>query len=278
LSADELQLGGQAAMALLQLLIFGVGIVVYLRLLTRIEQDGGQVRATSFDLPDLLMSIVFASAFGGLAVKVAMRQATEDVTVRPDQVVQSGLFLAMMLAGIVIFLHVRGLLVVDLFGLRRLGLLRAIGWSALLIVSAFPFITLVNLITFAVLKGNVVRQPLVEFFRDAAERGDYPAMASVAATAIIIAPLCEEFLFRGYFYGVGKRYVGPWISGTVTALMFAAYHTNLASLPCLTLLAIALTLAYERTGSLWVPIGMHAIFNATSLGVLYAQGSGMLPP
>ncbi len=264
-------------MALFQLLLFAVGIVVYMRVLTGIEREGGQVRANRFDLSDLLMSIVFASAFGGLALKVALRDAGENAPVRPDHVVQSGVFLALILTGIVVFLHVRGLRVVELFGLRRLRPLRALGWAALLIVSAFPFIMLVNLITFAVLRGNVVRQPLVEFFRDAAERGDYTAMGSVAAAAIIIAPLCEEFLFRGYFYGVGKRFAGPWISGLVTALMFAAYHTNLASLPGLALLAIALTLAYERTGSLWVPIGMHAIFNATSLGVLYAQGTGLIP-
>ena len=30
-------------------------------------------------------------------------------------------------------------------------------------------------------------------------------------------------------------------------------------------------LAYERTGSLLVPIGMHAIFNLTSLVVIYGQ-------
>lgn len=263
-----------AAVVLVQLLLIAAGFVVYLKLLTRLQADGGQVKVAGFHLPDLLMSFVFASAFGGLALKIALRRPTEIAPIEADQVLQSGVFLAVILAGIIGFLHFRGLRIGEQFGLGRLRPLTALGWAALLLVSAFPFIAIVNLMTFAALDGDVVRQPLVDFFHVAAESGDYTAMLSVAATAIIIAPLCEEFLFRGYFYGVGKRYAGPWISGVATALMFAAYHTNLASLPGLFLLAVVLTLAYERTGSLWVPIGMHAIFNATSLAVLFAQASG----
>ena len=35
--------------------------------------------------------------------------------------------------------------------------------------------------------------------------------------------------------------------------------------------------AYERTGSLLVPIGMHALYNFTSLCFIYLQGRGLLP-
>ena len=52
---------------------------------------------------------------------------------------------------------------------------------------------------------------------------------------------------------------------------------SLTSLPGLFLLAVALTLAYERTGSLPVPITMHALFNAISLGVMYLQATHRLP-
>ena len=41
--------------------------------------------------------------------------------------------------------------------------------------------------------------------------------------------------------------------------------------------ALCLTLAYERTGSLLVPIGMHALFNFTSLSLIYLQARGFLP-
>ena len=40
--------------------------------------------------------------------------------------------------------------------------------------------------------------------------------------------------------------------------------------------ALCVTLAYERTGSILVPIGMHALFNFTSLLALYLNATGVL--
>ncbi len=101
-------------------------------------------------------------------------------------------------------------------------------------------------------------------------------MGTVLLAGVILAPVCEEFLFRGFFYGVAKRYAGAPLSGFLTAALFAAFHASLTSLPGLFVLAVALTLAYERTGSLAVPITMHALFNAMSLGLLYLQSIGRL--
>jgi uncharacterized protein len=127
------------------------------------------------------------------------------------------------------------------------------------------------------MKDDAEQQPLVELFRSAVQRGDITTVATIALAGVILAPICEEFLFRGYFYAVGKRYVGGWISGLFTAALFAAFHGSLTSLAGLFVLAIALTVAYERTGTLAVPITMHALFNATSLGVLYLQATNQLP-
>ena len=97
MSAGELQFAVTAGLVLVQLLLFAVGIVVYLRLIAKLQCEGGQVRATGFELPDLLMSVVFATAFGGLALKAALRRTAEDAAVRPDQLVQGGAFLAIIL-------------------------------------------------------------------------------------------------------------------------------------------------------------------------------------
>jgi len=274
LSADDFQIGGQAVLAL----IFSVGIVVYLRLVTQLASTGGQVKTDGLDLPDLLVSFVLLSAFGGLAFHAIMSGDASAEPAKPDHALQNSAVFVGIAAGVVALLYARGLRPGTLFGLSRIGPVRALGWALLLLLAAFPFIMLVNYITTKLLKEDAVRQPMVEFFRNAAERHDYAAMSSVGVAAIIVAPVCEEFFFRGYFYGVGKRYFGAWTSGALTALMFAAIHANLASLPGLFVLAVALTLAYEGTGSLLVPMGMHALFNATSLSVLYAQGTGILKP
>jgi membrane protease YdiL (CAAX protease family) len=48
---------------------------------------------------------------------------------------------------------------------------------------------------------------------------------------------------------------------------------NVPSLPGLFVLALCLTLAYEASGSLLVPIGMHALFNLSQLVALYVQAT-----
>ena len=96
-------------------------------------------------------------------------------------------------------------------------------------------------------------------------------MGKILVSAVVIQPICEEFLFRGFFYGVWKHYLGPWRAGFLACLLFAAFHASLAAFAGLFVLAVCLNIAYERTGSLLVPIGMHAIFNLTSLVVIYGQ-------
>jgi membrane protease YdiL (CAAX protease family) len=123
---------------------------------------------------------------------------------------------------------------------------------------------------------KAVAQPVVELFSKGAQQADYSAIAQILVAVVIIAPISEELLFRGYFFGVGKRYFGGLASGGMTALLFAAVHANLASLLPLFVFALCLTLAYERTGSILVPIGMHALFNFTTLLGLYLSATGLL--
>jgi membrane protease YdiL (CAAX protease family) len=88
---------------------------------------------------------------------------------------------------------------------------------------------------------------------------------AVAAIALIAAPLTEELVFRGCFYGVLRQVGGRWLAIGVTAVVFALIHGHAASIPGLLILAVALALLYEVTGSLWAPLALHAVFNGLSL-------------
>lgn len=266
----------QAALAALTVLLFGLGAGVYARVIARLRRTGGEVRAGCFDLPDLLVSAVLAMTFVGLLFRAVMAHGS-DAPLKPEHVLPSSLMFAVFVIGVCVFLAYRGLRVTEVVGLARLGAAPVCGWAALLLLGALPFVGVVNAVTVLLLKNAAEQQPLAELFREAAQHGDVSTMMKIVAAGVIIAPLCEEFLFRGYFYGVGKRYAGAWISGLFTAALFAAFHASLTSLAGLFVLAIALTLAYERTGTLAVPITMHALFNATSLGVLYLQATRRLP-
>jgi membrane protease YdiL (CAAX protease family) len=97
-------------------------------------------------------------------------------------------------------------------------------------------------------------------------------LGMMAFAAVIAAPICEEIVFRGYFYAILKRTIGILPAACCSALVFAAAHGNLTALLPLFLFGLALVVVYEKTGSIWAPIGAHFCFNGfTVLAQLAAR-------
>ncbi len=89
---------------------------------------------------------------------------------------------------------------------------------------------------------------------------------SVAIVAILAAPLVEEILFRGLIQTLIRSYIGrPWLSIVLTSVVFSTVHENYAHWPALFVLSVAIGYAYEKSGSLWQSIFMHAMFNGMSV-------------
>jgi membrane protease YdiL (CAAX protease family) len=86
--------------------------------------------------------------------------------------------------------------------------------------------------------------------------------------AVVVAPVFEEVLFRGLAYPVLKQRFGTVRALVAVSAAFALIHFHLPSTVPLFVLAVALALAYELTGSLLASITMHALFNATSVAML----------
>ncbi len=93
-----------------------------------------------------------------------------------------------------------------------------------------------------------------------------------SALLFIFAAMAEEVLFRGYPLQTFIRARLPWLGILLTSLAFAAVHLgNPDVVPGLTFLNTALAgvwlgVAYLRTRSLWLPVGVHWAWN-------WAQGS-----
>lgn len=262
-----------AAWAVAALFVF-IALAVYGRQVGRILREGGKVRVCDLGLPGLLMSLVFAGYFTMvtvLTIAAALRaghQAREP-EVNINLVLLNSLVFILFTAGIAGFLHYRGLRLREIFGLDRMRILAALGWSCGLVVAAFPILETANALTVLALHGNAESQVLVDLFSTAAHHHDYRAMGAILFSAVFIQPACEEFLFRGLFYGAWKRYLGSLRGGFLASLLFAAFHTSLAAFAGLFVLAVCLNIAYERTGSLLVPILMHALFNFAELLLLF---------
>jgi membrane protease YdiL (CAAX protease family) len=104
------------------------------------------------------------------------------------------------------------------------------------------------------------------------------ALVAASVFVCVIAPMAEEFFFRGFFFGtlrrwrivIGGRDVGTWVAAVITGMLFGLAHTGSASpqyLIPLGFLGFVLCVLRWRTGSLYPCIALHSANNSLALGV-----------
>lgn len=109
---------------------------------------------------------------------------------------------------------------------------------------------------------------------------DNPLYFFLAVLSIVIlAPLVEETLFRGFLQTYIRRHLGPKQAIFITSVCFSLFHYaagqglgNIAIIPSLFVLALFLGFLYEKQGSIAAPMFLHASFNAVSVVNLYLFG------
>ncbi|MDX2114020.1 MAG: CPBP family intramembrane glutamic endopeptidase [Planctomycetota bacterium] len=109
----------------------------------------------------------------------------------------------------------------------------------------------------------------------ATEPASAPWWWLTVACVVIGAPVAEECVYRGCIQGAIRRARAAdpprraaWTAVLGTSLLFAAMHAHIAephALVPLLVLSVILGVVHERTGSLWVPIAMHALFNLANI-------------
>ena len=78
---------------------------------------------------------------------------------------------------------------------------------------------------------------------------------------LVIAPIVEEIIFRGYIYRLLKSKIPIVFSMIISSTLFAIIHFNVLSYILLFVLSVFLTYTYERNGSIVCPIIIHSLFN-----------------
>ena len=104
------------------------------------------------------------------------------------------------------------------------------------------------------------------------------ALVAAGVFVCVIAPVAEEFFFRGFLFGALRRWrvvlagrdIGTWLAAAVTGILFGLAHTGSASsqyLVPLGFLGFVLCLVRWRTRSLYPCIALHSINNGLALGI-----------
>lgn len=145
-----------------------------------------------------------------------------------------------------------------LFGIRRCPL----PWTALW-RTVLAGLTLVGLLylTFGIAAAYFdINDP-----RDGWSRSGEPLWEGILF-GCFVAPLVEEFAFRGFLFSGFRNSAGPWAAAALSSLAFALLHGyslyGTILIACFGMLMCAL---YHRTGTLLVPMTIHALTNALLL-------------
>ena len=95
--------------------------------------------------------------------------------------------------------------------------------------------------------------------------------------AVVLAPLAEEFIFRGLIFSGLKKIGWPKCAWLVTSILFAAIHASAPIFLPLFVFALALTWLYEKTEGLLATVLAHSAFNAANLALLVIAEKYGLP-
>lgn len=92
--------------------------------------------------------------------------------------------------------------------------------------------------------------------------------------AVVLAPVVEEFLFRGVMFTGMARSWGTWPAAIVVTVLFGILHLfdvggYYPALLMVTIAGFAMVLLRIRTGSMLPSIAMHAAYNGIQVLVLY---------
>ena len=140
-------------------------------------------------------------------------------------------------------------------------------WVVLLPIGLFLVFLIFSVIWAGILDESTKEKILEQL---GANEGTSLLLLSAALTCVI-APICEEFLFRGFIFTALRNWKGTWPAAIITGLLFGGVHVGSApavDLVPLAFLGFGLCLLYRFTGSLYPCIAAHSLNNSIAYGSL----------
>lgn len=92
-------------------------------------------------------------------------------------------------------------------------------------------------------------------------------------TLVVVAPIAEETLFRGYLYGKLRKIIPFWVAILITSLLFGLAHGVWNVGVDTFALSIVMCLLREVTGGIWASILLHMTKNGIAFYLLFINPS-----
>ena len=133
------------------------------------------------------------------------------------------------------------------------------------VLKVLPLVTLVGWLFDQLVSKASGSNPLLELVLTTTNPW---ALLLFSITAMVLAPLFEETLFRGVLLPVlGQRYGGLW-GVLISALVFGIAHLSLGELPALFVLGLGLGWLRLQSGRLGPSVLMHGLWNGLTFANL----------
>jgi len=114
--------------------------------------------------------------------------------------------------------------------------------------------------------GDKFKMPQHEELKQIIAYSQWQVRALIVFTAVVVVPFVEELIFRGMIQTALRSYIAkPWPAILVTSLVFIVFHANPEHWLALFALSLCLGYTYEKSGSLFRSVFVHALFNAMSV-------------
>lgn len=155
-------------------------------------------------------------------------------------------------------------------GLQRLPQWMDLVWAPAGMVAYLILTTIVMTIATQLLTFVDYNQAQETGFAQIASQPEY---ILAFLSLVVIAPVAEEILFRGYLFGKLRKYVSLWLAIFITSLLFAIVHFQWNVGIDVFVLSVVLCLLRVYTGSLWPAILLHMLKNGVAFYFLFINPS-----
>lgn len=161
---------------------------------------------------------------------------------------------------------------------KQLGLQRLVSWSdiGLSIPAMIVYFVLAMLVTYAAgfLPWVDMQQTQETGLNMFAPRGE---LMLIFMLLVVIGPVVEEVIFRGFMYGKLRQVGVPfWLTTLIVSVAFAAAHGQWNVAFDTFVLSVVMCVMREQTGAIWVGVLMHMMKNGIAFYFLFVN-PGVLP-
>ena len=146
-----------------------------------------------------------------------------------------------------------------ILGLERSPRWSDIGWGIVGLIAAFVGAVIVLWLTPYLMPWVNVSEPQN---LGVSPLGSGPEMALVFLVLVVVGPIIEEVVFRGYLYGrLRQQRIAFWPTTLIVSALFALAHWQWNVALDVFVLSIIMCVLRQKTGSLWPSIVVHMLKN-----------------